>query len=103
MPQDIMNLTQVPAPGQPVFNASAASGTLADIVVNSDCLSAYMVVAPITGGAAPTITFTINGVDAFGNTVVVIAGTAVPAAGGQQIFSVGPGMGNIANVSLPHI
>jgi|SRR5882672_11473932 len=107
MPADLVAITTVPSPAIATssFNAAAAGpATIADVpAINTDYFTIAIVVAAMTGGAAPTTTFTLNGIDAFGNTVVVIAGTAIPAAGGSQLFTCGPGAGAIANQTSPHV
>src|SRR5262249_48139586 len=87
-----------------------SGGTFPNIIAsgNSGVLSALQfervgllvaVVGAVTG-TTPTLTFTINGVDAQGNLFPLVTGVNITATGVQQLQA-GPGLGAIVNVAQP--
>lgn len=79
-----------------LFTAAAqdvhASGNTPDIVLNqSSSVAVDINLGAFTGGASPSVTFTLQRKDALGNYNPVKAGTALTAAGYQSL-DCGPGL-----------
>jgi hypothetical protein len=90
-----------------VPGAKVANGQTADIT--QDDLSPLgagqfvMNVTAFAGGAAPTITFIIEGLDPTSNTYFPILTSAAIAAASTNVLRVGPGLPVTANVSVNDI
>jgi hypothetical protein len=98
MPQDTVNIMTKPNDATQTFSVAAASGSVDIPTENAVSITIAITQAAIVGGAAPTVTWTLFGVDPFNNEYSITVGAVIAAAGGQQLFQVGPGMGAAVHV-----